>query len=588
MPQIPAMQMRLYAMWRPSAARVWVGLALVGSLACSSDSTGPARVEAVLITPAAVSVPSGESAQLSVQVTGRNGAVLDGRAVEWRSADSGIVAVDETGRLTARFVLGGNAASSTITATVAGVEGTAQVSVEPSVPTELTVTSAPVALAHGATEQLAVQLRDAQGNQLTGRALQWLSRDTTIARVSESGRLSTAAFLGAAARSTYVVVRLGALADSVAVSVEPTTVAELEVTPRTAYLAPSRTRRFRATAISPAGMPIPGVAVTWSSSAAGVVTVAADGVATGVGVGDALVRASVGAVEVDASVGVNACGAGPAGDYPVEVRYEVGAPTPEVQQAFTCAVARIRAAIVAPPVAPTPFTNVNAGGCSPGLILNEEVNGLLILASIVPIDGVGGVLGSAGPCYLRLEDGLPVVGRMRFDSADLNNLAQSGRLADVIIHEMLHVIGVGTVWSPKRLLIGVGASPSFTGALAQEACIVSHGGASTCAEGVPVESCAGIPGCGPGTINSHWREPIFGNELMTGYLNAGANPFSRMSIQSLADIGYGVDPDASDDYSLIPGAALQAAAEPLLPMPAPSRATHTVDRYGRLSPLPRF
>jgi hypothetical protein len=54
---------------------------------------------------------------------------------------------------------------------------------------------------------------------------------------------------------------------------------------------------------------------------------------------------------------------------------------------------------------------------------------------------------------------------------------------------------------------------------------------------VPVEDCVGIPGCGAGTINSHWKEPTFRNELMTGYLNAGINPFSKMTIQSLADLG---------------------------------------------------
>src|SRR5258708_39129929 len=40
---------------------------------------------------------------------------------------------------------------------------------------------------------------------------------------------------------------------------------------------------------------------------------------------------------------------------------------------------------------------------------------------------------------------------------------------------------------------------------------------------------------------SHFRESVFGNEVMTGYLNNGANPLSRVTIASLADLGYQVN-----------------------------------------------
>lgn len=62
---------------------------------------------------------------------------------------------------------------------------------------------------------------------------------------------------------------------------------------------------------------------------------------------------------------------------------------------------------------------------------------LLIIAEIVPIDGVGNILGSAGPC---LVDGLnlPVLGVMSFDDADIDSLSASD-LQDVILHEMAHV-----------------------------------------------------------------------------------------------------------------------------------------------------
>jgi hypothetical protein len=71
------------------------------------------------------------------------------------------------------------------------------------------------------------------------------------------------------------------------------------------------------------------------------------------------------------------------------------------------------------------------------------------------------------------------------------------------------------------------------------------GGTATCATSIPIENTGGS-----GTAGSHWRETTFTNELMTGYLNAGANLLSRMSIAGFADIGYTVNTAAADSYSL--------------------------------------
>lgn len=53
------------------------------------------------------------------------------------------------------------------------------------------------------------------------------------------------------------------------------------------------------------------------------------------------------------------------------------------------------------------------------------------------------------PCGLRNTGTLlPYVGLMRFDIADLSNLEASGELADVVLHEMGHVLGYGVLWEP--------------------------------------------------------------------------------------------------------------------------------------------
>lgn len=85
--------------------------------------------------------------------------------------------------------------------------------------------------------------------------------------------------------------------------------------------------------------------------------------------------------------------------------------------------------------------SLNTDATIPVTLLEE----LHIAADISGIDGVGGILGQAGPCggFLQSADRpgvfLPVLGQMTFDSADLGNLEAAGELEDVILHEMGHV-----------------------------------------------------------------------------------------------------------------------------------------------------
>lgn len=174
------------------------------------------------------------------------------------------------------------------------------------------------------------------------------------------------------------------------------------------------------------------------------------------------------------------------------------------------------------------------------------VKGVHIGAKGASIDSVGGVLGQAGPTHLRQDSYLPAIGIMSFDTADLENMEADGSLLDVIIHEMGHVIGIGTIWQLQGLLQDAGTlAPLFTGPLAQAEYASLLGSASV--EDVPVEGSQ----AGPGTADGHWQEFTFGPELMTGYINSGMkNSISRLTVAALDDMGYDVNMDAADDYSL--------------------------------------
>lgn len=176
---------------------------------------------------------------------------------------------------------------------------------------------------------------------------------------------------------------------------------------------------------------------------------------------------------------------------------------------------------------------------------------LEIAASGVAIDGPSGVLGQAGPTYVDTSTYFPVEGTMEFDAADLAAMEADGSLFNVILHEMGHVIGIGTLWNHYDLVEGRGTDdPLYTGANAMR----EYG--ALLGTGSPTKVPAANRG-GAGTADSHWREDTFGPELMSGFADMGPLPLSRLTVAALADLGYEVDYSHADPYAL-PGANLLA------------------------------
>ena len=160
------------------------------------------------------------------------------------------------------------------------------------------------------------------------------------------------------------------------------------------------------------------------------------------------------------------------------------------------------------------------------------IDDLRIDASVVAIDGAGGILGQAGPRSFRAGTQLPYLGMMQFDSADLAGMVSRGILQDVIEHEMGHVLGIGTLWTRLGLINPTAHSYSGANALREYRTLTGNPAAAS----VPIES-----GGGSGTMNSHWSEAVFDRELLTGYAeSAPPMPLSRLTIGGLQDLGYSV------------------------------------------------
>jgi hypothetical protein len=274
----------------------------------------------------------------------------------------------------------------------------------------------------------------------------------------------------------------------------------------------------------------------------------------------------------------------------VDLRYFGPTMSTEAQTAFTNSANRIKAAIITQ-ISTVSLVGAGLADCGvSGLTgtLNENTTGVIIYASVGPIDGAGKILAQAGPCYVRNQSLLPAVGVMKFDEADIQNYINTGRFEAIVLHEMNHVVGFGTIWTDKSLLQGAvytdtiptgSTNPRFMGAAALAQCLALGASANHCASGtgVAVEQCGT-----PGTADGHWREVFtttctgtnkapfggtaaFDQELMTGYAEGTPNmPWSTMSIAQFQDLGYTVNLLAADPYtvpSLMSIARMRSAME---------------------------
>jgi hypothetical protein len=170
---------------------------------------------------------------------------------------------------------------------------------------------------------------------------------------------------------------------------------------------------------------------------------------------------------------------------------------------------------------------------------------------------------------------LPALGYMTLDADDVDQIAATGELTDVVLHEMGHILGLGTLWQQDGLVLNQGTSdPRYSGARA----VAGYRDIGGRAPVIPLEN-----GGGEGTAESHWRETIFGWELMTGYIASADNPLSRMTIGSLEDLGYSVDYTRADFMMMDPSlrAELRRAGRQLREARLPSPIV-IVDPAGRV------
>lgn len=175
------------------------------------------------------------------------------------------------------------------------------------------------------------------------------------------------------------------------------------------------------------------------------------------------------------------------------------------------------------------------------------IDDIIVGYSVEPEDGNAKAVAWGTPLDMRSASSkhrnLPYSGWMQIDSADYDQLVADGLLYSVILHEMGHVLGFGTVWSDMNLL-----RPRNCADLIRQKKKVSNPrffGSAASKMLTKVKYTAGgrppVDGDGDqGTACFHWADDRFNGELMTGYVSA--EPLiSVITVASLQDIGYQVD-----------------------------------------------
>ena len=246
-----------------------------GVLAASTCPTSDKpTVQAIVVAPNQFVVAVGQTVSLSDTLKDANGHVLTGPAVGWSSVDTNIAKVSGAGVVTG--VAEGGPIE--ITATSEGRTGSTIVTVTPGPVATVIVQPNPASVAVCQMLALSDTAKDANGDVLTGRAVSWMSADTTIAQVSTTGFAIGVGPGGPIALTATSEGKSG----STLLTVTPAPVATVIVEPNTSSVAAGQALALADTLKSVCGGDLTGRDDTWSSADTTIAKVSAEGVITGV------------------------------------------------------------------------------------------------------------------------------------------------------------------------------------------------------------------------------------------------------------------------------------------------------------------
>lgn len=296
---------------------------------CGSGSTSAAPKTAptlvsIAVTPATSTVAPGAVVQFSALGTFSNGTTGDvSGTVGWGSSSIAVAVVSDApgSKGSATAVAGG---TTTITATVGSVSGTALLTVTGPALASITVTPANPTLAAGAIQQFTATgiFSDSSTRDVTA-LVTWTSSNDSIATVSDtvgSKGLTRAVATGAATLTAI----LGNISGSSTLTVTGPTLVSISVTPTNFTILSGSALQFTATGtFSDASSHDVTATASWTSSASSVATISdavgSKGAASGVATGTTTITATIGTVSGSTTLNVSGGGVAGANLMPITV-----------------------------------------------------------------------------------------------------------------------------------------------------------------------------------------------------------------------------------------------------------------------------
>ena len=254
-----------------------------GRTAVVAVTVSTVPISTIAVTPATDTVVVSQTLQLTATAKDAQGGTLTGRPMAWITSDAARATVSSTG-----LVTGVTPGSVTITASAEGKTGTAVITIKDKPVASVILSPAQVSIEAGSTRQLTAQVTDDQGNALTGRPITYTSNNSAVATVSSAGLVSAVAI-----GSAKITATSEGKSGSTDVTVVPVAVANVQISPATADLIIGQSTTLAAVPTDAKGNVLAGRSASWTSGAPSIATVSQTGVVTAVGVGSAVIFATV-------------------------------------------------------------------------------------------------------------------------------------------------------------------------------------------------------------------------------------------------------------------------------------------------------
>ncbi|WP_207385576.1 Ig-like domain-containing protein, partial [Legionella gratiana] len=292
-----------------AASTTTITATLEGVLGTTSLSVTDATLVSIAVTPISSQIAKGLTQQFTAIGTFSDASTQDlTSSVTWSS--SSITTATISNVLGSNGLATGEASgTTTITATLGSVSGTASLAVTNATLVSIAVTPTNPSIAKGTTQQFTAMgtYSDSSTHNITS-AVTWTSSSTATATISnapESNGLATGESFG----TTTITATLGGISGTASLAVTNATLVSIAVTPISSQIAKGITQQFTAIGTySDSSIQDLTSSVTWSSSSIATATISnesgSNGLATGVSSGTTTIAATLDSVSGTASLAV--------------------------------------------------------------------------------------------------------------------------------------------------------------------------------------------------------------------------------------------------------------------------------------------